>query len=255
MSLTVRVGGASKIMAQKAMDEMITKQRLKEFYKRLHARPTTCRACAGSGHTDGHKDEKCKGCTGTGVDERKLAVIADTMLRAGATDADLVEWLGPLLEPERQLGVIRHGGRVNIEMGPQGMIMEGLVSQMDVVQNTESIDVTTFSSVQQIGIPGRRTCEVSLSISEYDFSSPRESPGDRFLEEHPPVAEQVVEVGPAISTGRWLRSYAMPTQPVAPQRVDKSECRNCEHDLHVGRRCGFRSHGGSSTGSGCGCEG
>lgn len=284
------------ISPPKEDDGMITKQRLKEFYKRLHARPSKCHVCAGTGRdvaTLGEKEwKKCGACVGSGK-TAKLAVVADAMTTAGATDDDLLEWLGPLLEPERQLGVIRYGGRVNIEMGVQGAVMEGRIEHMEVNQQADYVG-DGFGGRRDFS-PGHRTCEVTLSISEYDFRSPkseRTSPGDKFLDEHPPVGQRR---SASIESGRLRRSYPDdrcrcvghdPDTSQCPMHHDEHEwidiatfggsgieqcvvcdirrplddvepepaaCDSCRHALHVDAVCGAGCR--LFGGPGCGCEG
>ena len=161
------------VKGQNASVDFWTKDRVKQFQKRIETRESVCFHCKGSGLGGPSPSDtaagsvECGGCDGTGQVNR-LATMVDHMLEAGAQIEDIREWFSPLLEPERKPGVIRYGGRVNVELGPGGVTVEGIVNRMDANYNADTNDtndVSTFGG-QFASVSGPRTIEVSLSISE-----------------------------------------------------------------------------------------
>ncbi len=143
--------------------------RLRELFERVNDYKSRCGCGSGlvtyGGAIGGGKtaaaeappappEPPCKACDGKGWVNR-LAVVVDAMQTAGATPEDLLEWLGPLVEPEKQPGVIRYGGRVNIELDRQGPTMYGEVVEMTIERHMG--DIARFE---------RGRMEVRLVIAE-----------------------------------------------------------------------------------------
>lgn len=213
-----------------------TKGRIKEFFQRIEAHESPCPHCE-HGFVDvtvvqtthDHRDAvKCASCGGSGT-ERKLSVMVDAMMEKGATEREIRTWLSPFIEPDRRLGVIRYGGRVNIEMGVQGHTFEGQVTQMDV------------NPPQNLGHNGLRDYHVSLQVSEAEWTGERTSPGDLFLEEN--RCNDLHEFVDASTHGGVREQQCVNCAERRPLPVDVCTCRTSSQMLGLPPEpCGVPGH-------------
>lgn len=245
------------VKGKNASVEFWTQARAAEFQKRIDERKSVCFHCKGSGYRTTPMEtpvpaEDCPGCDGVGTTNR-LTTMVDKMMEVGASVQDIHEWFGPLIEPERQIGRVRTGGRVNIELEPGGHVVEGTAFIAAYDRRPGYHDVSSFGG-ETYYVPGHTSVEFTIRVTDIErYAPPEESPKEcehvwqnrvdparnvNTYEMIPEMRYQVCTLCDARRPGECLHVWE-DNDPVDGRAIRYHECRVCgeRNPVHVACTC------------------